>query len=85
MQRQGRAHGLAGWFRAELSDDETIDTSPLSPPTHWAQAYFPYLESVEVIAGDVMEVKLRIGPQSERSDDTSLHYDFRCTQLAKER
>jgi len=40
---------------------------------------------VEVIAGDVMEVKLRIGPQSERSDDTSLHYDFRCTQLAKER
>ncbi len=85
MQRAGTAHGLAGWFRVELSEGVSIDTAPWAPPTHWAQAFFPYRAPVQVIEGDVMEVKLHIGPQSERSDDTTLRYEFRCTQLANER
>ena len=84
MRRAGTVHGLAGWFRAELSEGVTIDTAPSAPATHWAQAYFPYRSPVSVIEGDVMEVKLQIGPKAPRSDDTALHYEFRCTQLADE-
>ena len=79
--RAGTAHGLAGWFTAKLCEAVSIHTAPGRPSTHWRQAFFPFHAPVDVVEGDVMEVKLRLGPKSERSDDTRLSYEFRCTQI----
>ncbi|MCA9608514.1 MAG: 50S ribosomal protein L11 methyltransferase [Myxococcales bacterium] len=80
IERPGVIHGLAGWFAVELADGVSIDTAPGSAPTHWRQAYFPYREAVRVVAGDLLEVKLRLAPRDARSDDTAVAYEFRCTQ-----
>lgn len=84
MERAGTVHGLAGWFLAELSEGVHIHTAPGRPATHWRQAFFPYRDPVDVVVGDIMEVTLEIAPRSERSDESQVHYDFRCTQLTRE-
>ena len=84
IRQAGLVHGLAGWFRAWLTDEICIDTAPGKDATHWRQAVFPYREPVQVIAGDVMEVTLGIEPKSARSDDTLVRYTFRCTQLGRQ-
>ncbi len=81
LRRSGTVHGVAGWFVAELADDIFLSNAPGGPPTHWRQAFFPFREPVSVVAGDVMEVTLAIEPASERSDDSVVRYDYRCTQL----
>lgn len=83
LTKGGAVHGFAGWFEAQLCEGATIDTSPNAPATHWGQAFFPLRDAVQVIRGDYLEVTLRVEPKSGRSDNTSITYDYRCTQLAK--
>ena len=85
MAKPGTLHGVAGWFEAQLCEGVTIDTSPSAAATHWKQALFPFRAPIEVVRGDVLELSLRVGPESARSDNTALAYDYRCTQLANER
>ena len=84
MSRAGTLHGVAGWFRCRVCEGITIDTAPTQPPTHWKQAFFPFRDPVEVIAGDVLELSLAIGAREHNSDDTLIRYDYRCTQLRNE-
>lgn len=53
------AHGLGGWFEADLSPKLTLDTGPDAPPTCWGQSYFPFPEPAPFDQG---EVRLRIDP-----------------------
>lgn len=84
ITRQGTLQGVVGWFQAELADDIVIDTSPMAPTTHWKQASLPLPKPIDVIAGDYLELFLRIGPESDLSDNTTFNYQFRCTQMAEE-
>lgn len=84
LTRAGTLHGVAGWFEAQLCEGVRFETSPSAPPTHWRQALFPFRAPVEVIRGDVLELSLEVGPEDPRSDNTSIRYDYRCTQLARE-
>ena len=85
ISKRGTIHGLAGWFEATLADGCTLETSPLRPATHWKQAYFPLRDGIRVIKGDHFEVTLAVGPEGPLSDNSIVHYDYRCTQLANER
>ncbi|MCP4867702.1 MAG: hypothetical protein GY898_03175 [Proteobacteria bacterium] len=82
LERPGTIGGLAGWFEVDLGDGVSITTAPAAPSTHWKQAFFPLRDRVDIIAGDMMEVTLRVGSKGPLSDDTSVQYDYRCTQLA---
>jgi SAM-dependent methyltransferase len=42
IKRDGVLNGFAGWFVADLSADERLDTGPLRPETHWSQSYFAF-------------------------------------------
>jgi hypothetical protein len=84
ITRAGTCHGVAGWFRAELSEGVVLDTAPGQPTTHWRQAFFPYREPVTLSARDHMELRFALTPKDARSDDTDVHYEYRATQLAKE-
>jgi hypothetical protein len=84
ITRQGTIQGVVGWFQAELADDIVIDTSPMAPATHWKQASLPLPKPIDVVAGDYLELFLRIGPESDLSDNTTFNYEFRCTQFADE-
>lgn len=83
MRRPGTIHGVSGWFRAHLTGDVSIDTAPDQEPTHWKQAFFPFREPIQVVAGDILEWSLRVEGGLE-ADGTRLTYDYRCTQLAQE-
>jgi SAM-dependent methyltransferase len=83
LTRKSTVHGLAGWFEADLCDGVTLSTAPDKKRTHWQQAFFPFKEPVDVVRGDYLEVVFRVAPESERSDNTQMQYDYRCTQTAK--
>ena len=48
--------GFAAWFKAQLSDNEVLDTSPWSPLTAWGQAFFAVREQAPVRKGDEVEL-----------------------------
>ena len=55
-----RAHGLVGWFDAELADGVSFGTGPFSPRTHWKQMAFPLSAPFDIVAGQ--PVRIRIEP-----------------------
>lgn len=85
FERKGAVHGIGGWFDLELTEDIHLSTAPGKPATHWKQAFFPILERIWVVEGDLMELTLSVSPKSEASDSTMISYQYRCSQLAKER
>ncbi|MBF0446436.1 MAG: 50S ribosomal protein L11 methyltransferase, partial [Magnetococcales bacterium] len=84
FQYPGDVHGIGGWFNLALTDTIHLTTAPGKPETHWKQAFFPILEQIQVIAGDVLELTMGIAKQEEKSDNTLIDYQYRCTQLANE-
>jgi type I protein arginine methyltransferase len=42
MKRDGILNGFAGWFEAQLSPKERLNTGPLFPETHWSQSYMAF-------------------------------------------
>ena len=84
VSRPAAIDGFAGWFRVQLAADIGFATSPWDPATHWRQAFFPLDRPVEVIEGDFFELTLRIGARADHSDNSTVSYDYRCTQLANE-
>lgn len=84
MHQAGHLHGVTGWFRIRLCEGIEINTSPLSPITHWKQAFFPFQNPIEVIEGDVLDWNVSIGSKEKQSDDTRISYEYRCTQLKNE-
>jgi Arginine methyltransferase oligomerization subdomain/Ribosomal protein L11 methyltransferase (PrmA)/SEC-C motif len=84
IEKAGVIHGVAGWFNVTLCDGVEINTAPDQTQTHWKQAFFPFQDPVEVIAGDVLDWIVRVAAKHENSDDTIMQYDYRCTQLKNE-
>jgi len=42
VRRDGVLNGFVGWFEAQLSPSELLDTGPSKPETHWSQTYLPF-------------------------------------------
>jgi SAM-dependent methyltransferase len=42
IKRDGVLNGFVGWFVADLSEREHLDTGPGRPETHWSQSYFAF-------------------------------------------
>ncbi|MCP4499759.1 MAG: hypothetical protein GY822_07335 [Deltaproteobacteria bacterium] len=84
MQKSGTLHGIAAWFRVVLCDGIEISTSPKHPQTHWKQAFFPFRDSISVVKGDILEWSVDVDSVRHDSDDTTISYDYRCTQLNNE-
>jgi len=62
-------HGLAVWWSAELVPGVTLSTSPLAPPTHWEQLFFPALEPLELAAGETLAAEIRTRSSEEGGTD----------------
>ena len=60
INRHGIIQGLAGWFRAQLTDSIAIDTSPYSRRTHWRQCYLPLEHPIAVSDGDTVHVQVEM-------------------------
>lgn len=56
VTRSGTAHGIAGWFRADLSDRVVLSNAPpLSTPS-WDHAFLPLAEPIDVEAGSSVRI-----------------------------
>ena len=42
VRRDGVLNGFVGWFEAQLSPSQRLDTGPDKPETHWSQTYLPF-------------------------------------------
>jgi type I protein arginine methyltransferase len=84
ITKSGNLHGVAGWFHTRLCEGIEIKTSPNDPETHWKQAFFPFHNPIEVIAGDVLDWNISIHSKEQHSDDSHISYNYRCTQLKNE-
>lgn len=59
IQRDATAHGLSVWFEADLAEGVSFSTGPATPEMIYGTAFFPFLEPVEVAAGDSILVALQ--------------------------
>ena len=63
IQRDGVAHGLAGWFECELAEGIWMTNSPLSDSgIGRSQAFLPIEEALPVKAGDRLDVTVMARP-----------------------
>jgi protein arginine N-methyltransferase 1 len=77
IARKCTVHGIAIWWTAELVEGVSLSTSPLGPPTHWEQLFFPALEAIEVEAGDRLTASLKC--KSSEEGGTDLAWSFSVT------
>lgn len=84
ITKKGCLHGVAGWFTVKLCEGIEINTAPNQQLTHWKQAFFPFDKPIQVIKGDVLDWKVNVAEKEMNSDDTSISYQYRCTQLINE-
>jgi protein arginine N-methyltransferase 1 len=54
----GTAHGLVLWFEATLAEGVHISNAPQAPEMVYGNAFLPWLEPVEIAAGDNVSVSL---------------------------
>ena len=59
VTRPGIAHGFSAWFDAVLTPGVGFSNGPDRPKLLYGQAFFPWLEPVELHAGDRVTVHLR--------------------------
>lgn len=59
IERDATLHGIAVWFRAELTADVAITNEPPNPCPSWKQSFFPVAEPLEVRRDDVVRIEIR--------------------------
>jgi type I protein arginine methyltransferase len=62
--RSGTAHGVTAWFEAQLFENAGFSTAPGTMGTIYGQGFLPWLEPVELEAGQEVEVDLHADPVS---------------------
>ncbi len=62
-------HGLAVWWAAELVPGVSLTTSPLAPPTHWEQLFFPALTPIALETGETLVAEIRARSTEEAGTD----------------
>jgi predicted RNA methylase len=58
IRRRGILHGFCGFFSTQLASGILLSNSPLNPPTHWKQLFFPSPEIVDLRKGDRVFIDL---------------------------
>ena len=71
-QRDGRIHGLGGWFNAELMPGQTVSNAPPNKAPSWDQTFFPLERPLQVSAGDRLCVEVQVRDNAE-------HWDWQVT------
>ncbi len=69
MRADTTIHGFALWWNARLAEGTVLSTSPLSPPTHWEQLYFPVQEPLSLKSGETLVGELRSRSSEEGGTD----------------
>lgn len=80
LDEAAECHGVGGWFDAQLSEGVVLSTSPLAPPTHWKQIFFPLPRPLRVTPG--VPVRVSITPLSA-GDATGLLWRWTITHGAE--
>lgn len=59
VARAGTGHGLALWFDSVLAEGVEFSNAPGKPELIYGQAFFPWVEPVELAVGDAVSVQLQ--------------------------
>ena len=63
VERDGTLHGFGGWFEVDLVPHVSLSCSPMLPPTHWRQSFFP-VRPFPVLEND----RIRLAMNAERTE-----------------
>ena len=69
LPRPVEVHGIAVWWTAELVPGVALTTSPLAPPTHWEQLFFPALAPIALDAGETLVAEIRARSTEDSGTD----------------
>lgn len=69
LRRDATIYGAAVWWSCDLAGGVSLDTSPLSPRTHWDQLYFPVETPLKGRKGDTVEISLATQSSYEGGTD----------------
>jgi SAM-dependent methyltransferase len=72
-KRDGVLNGFAGWFVADLTEAERLDTGPTFPETHWSQSYLAF-QPRPIKKGTIFTVRFQLDrdPEERRNVRLSL-------------
>ncbi|HKW57681.1 MAG TPA: class I SAM-dependent methyltransferase [Candidatus Acidoferrum sp.] len=62
IARNGTAHGLCVWFETQLFGEIGFSSGPAGGSTIYGQLFLPWLEPVNVVSGQEIQVELRAHP-----------------------
>lgn len=79
VRRPTVVHGLAVWWTAELVPGVSLSTSPLAPPTHWEQLFFPALEPLTLAPGHTLVAQIRSRSSEEAGTDMAWSFSVEAT------
>ena len=81
INKQSLFHGWVGYFKAGLSKNIILSTSPKEPQTHWRQSFFPLSEIVKLKEKDRVHCKIKSIPEKNSTRswqwDTSVYRNKR--------
>ena len=60
--RSGTAHGVTAWFETQLFEEIGFSTAPGNMGAIYGQGFLPWLEPVELVTGQEIEVDLHADP-----------------------
>lgn len=80
-------YGFATWWWANLAPGIHLETSPMTPRTHWEQLYFPLLEPIKLTPAKTVTLSLRTKTAHETGTHmawTATHQDANGKQIARQ-
>jgi len=70
--RNGCVNGIAFWFDAQLSSSVKLSSSPWTK-THWKQCFVPFQKTIDISAGDIVDVDFAIRFRTSIKDEFVLN------------
>lgn len=76
ITKTGVFNAFVGSFDTKLADNVLLDTSPVSPQTHWKQSIFFVDNPIEVSEGDIIEGTIKMGADSDNYRNLIVKFSY---------
>ncbi len=74
VKTKQEVYGVCVWWTADLAEGVELTTSPLAPPTHWEQLFFPALTPLRLAPGESLVATLRSRSSEDAGTDMAWTY-----------
>jgi protein arginine N-methyltransferase 3 len=77
ITKTGMFNAFVGSFDTKLADNVLLDTSPVSPQTHWKQSLFFIDNPIEVSEGEIIEGTIKVDADSDNYRNLIIKFTYK--------